>query len=121
MRFIFTLAFWAALGAPAISQTSTEKAEASVAEQVRMDAFQSHRRADSYGIADFVIVNGTDKPLNSIELTCWTDQDRARATRVLVWPTPGAVPAHKSQQFSNVNIGIVGAESRSECEVTGAE
>jgi hypothetical protein len=51
MQFIFTLAFWAALSAPAISQTSTEKPEA-IIEQVRIDVFQSHRRADSYGIAD---------------------------------------------------------------------
>jgi hypothetical protein len=106
---------------PAVCQTSTPPALAKISEQIRIDSFQSHRRADNYGIASFVIANTTDQALNSIELTCWVDNDRAHATKVLVWPSPRSIPAHDQQQFSNVNIGVVGQSSRAECEVTGAE
>jgi hypothetical protein len=54
-----------------------------------------------------MILNETDKPLNSIELTCWLDNDRTRGTTVLVWPTPDPVPAHTSRELSKLNIGLV--------------
>ncbi len=88
--------------------------------QARIEGFQAQMRSDNYGIASFTIANETDRPLNSIELTCWDGDDRAHGTKVLVWPSPGAIPAHGSQRFSNVNIGLFGA-SRSDCEVTGGE
>jgi len=106
---------------PAICQTSTPAAPAGISEQVRINSFESRRRDDNYGIASFVISNTTDKALNSIELTCWIDDDRANGTKVLVWPRPGPIPAHNLQQFSNVNIGLIGPSSRTACEVTGAD
>ena len=75
------------------------------------------RRSDGYGIASFVLFNGTDSKIDSVELACWTDNDRARGTTVLVWAT-APISAQMSQQFKNVNIGMVGLNSRSECEVT---
>src|SRR3954449_2395412 len=105
----------------AMSQTSTPAAQARISEQVRVDAFQLEKRADNYGIANFVISNTTDKALNSIELNCWTDDDRDHGTKVLVWPTPRSVPAHEQQKFSKVNIGLIGPNSRPQCEVTAAE
>jgi hypothetical protein len=121
MRFIVAAIYLVGLIGPAICQTSTPPAQASISEQIRIDSFQSFRRADNYGIASFVISNTTDKPLNSIELTCWVDDDRAHGTKVLVWPSPRSIPAHDQQKFSNVNIGLVGQSARAECEVTGAE
>src|SRR5258707_14853622 len=106
---------------PAICQTSTAPAQASISEKIRIDSFESHKRGDNYGIASFGISNTTDKALNSIELTCWIDDDRANGTKVLVWPRPGPIPAHNLQQFSNVNIGLIGPSSRTACEVTGAD
>jgi hypothetical protein len=121
MRRIVGAIYLVSLIGPAICQTSTPPAQASISEQIRIDSFQSRRRDDNYGIASFVISNTTDKALNSIELTCWVDDDRAHGTKVLVWPRPRPIPAHDHQQFSNVNIGLVGLSSRAECEVTGAD
>ncbi|MGY8637481.1 hypothetical protein RAD15_33925 [Bradyrhizobium sp. 14AA] len=92
-------------------------APSGLGELVKIDSFQTTRRADNYGIASFVFSNGTDKKIDSVELTCWMDDDRERATKVLVWANQ-PVPAHASYQFKNVNIGVVGPNSRSQCEVT---
>ena len=105
----------------AISQTSTPAAHADISEQIRVDSFQLEKRADNYGIANFVISNTTDRALNSIELNCWIDDDREHGTKVLVWPTPRSIPAHEQQKFAKVNIGLVGPTSRPQCEVTAAE
>src|SRR6266446_1192933 len=121
MRFIVAAISLVGLIGPAICQTATPPTQTSISEQIRIDSFQSRRRADNYGIASFVISNTTDKALNSIELTCWVDDDRAHGTKVLVWPSPRSIPAHDQQEFSNVNIGLVGQSARAECEVTGAE
>jgi hypothetical protein len=121
MRFIAATIFLVSLIGPAICQTSTLPMQASISEQIRIDSFQSHKRDDNYGIASFVISNTTDKALNSIELTCWIKDDREHGTKVLVWPKRQSIPAHDQQQFSNVNIGLVGNDSSAKCEVTGAE
>jgi hypothetical protein len=118
MRFIVVTAYLLGAITPAIGQASSE---ASASDRVRIDEFKVSRRGDSYGIASFMLFNGTDRPLNSIELNCWVDDDRAHATKVLVWPRQSAVAAHESQQFSNVNVGFVGAESRPQCEVAGVD
>jgi hypothetical protein len=122
MRLIFAATYLVGLIGPAICQTSTPPppAQASVSEQIRIGSFQTRRRDDNYGIASFVISNTTDKALNSVELTCWVDDDRAHGTKVLVWPSSPSIPAHAQQQFANVNIGLVGPSARSECEVTAA-
>ena len=104
-----------------MSQTSTPGSQAPISEQIRVDSFQLEKRADSYGIANFVISNTTDRALNSIELNCWMDDDREHGTKVLVWPTPRSIPAHEQQKFAKVNIGLVGPNSRPQCEVTAAE
>jgi hypothetical protein len=107
---------------PAICQTSSLlQVQASISEKIRIDSFESRNRGDDYRIASFVISNTTDKPIKSIELTCWVNDDRAHGTKVLVWPSTPTIPAHEQQKFSNVNIGVVAANARSECEVTGAE
>src|SRR3954468_6753074 len=105
----------------ASSQTSRPAAHARISEQIRVDSFQLEKRADSYGIASFVIANTTDRALNSIELNCWMDDDREHGTKVLVWPTPRSIPAHEQQKFSKVNIGLVGPTSSPRCEVTAVE
>src|SRR3954447_24248095 len=105
----------------AIAQSSTPPAHPPIGEQIRVDSFQLEKRADNYGIANFVISNTTEKALNSIELNCWSDDDRDRGTKVLVWPSPRSVPAHEQQKFSKVNIGLIGPNSRPQCEVTAAE
>src|SRR4051794_29070537 len=120
MRLVIGTICWVSSLGAAIGQTATPPAPARIGEQVRVDSFQLEKRADNYGIASFVISNTTDKALNSIELNCWTDDDR-RGTKVLVWPTPRSVPAHEQQKFSKVNIGLVGPNSRPQCEVTAAE
>jgi hypothetical protein len=121
MRLVVAAIYLVSLIGPAIGETVTPPTQASISEQVRIGSFQSHRRNDNYGIASFVISNTTDKALNSIELTCWVDDDRAHGTKVLVWPSARSIPAHEQQQFSNVNIGLVGESARADCEVTGAE
>jgi hypothetical protein len=121
MRLIIAAICLVGLIGPAICQTSTPPAQAGISEQIRIDSFQSFRRGDNYGIASFVISNTTDKPLSSIELTCWLDDDRARGTKVLVWPSSGRIGAHDQEKFSNVNIGLVGPNPRAACEVTKAE
>jgi hypothetical protein len=120
MRLVVAAIYLVAVTGPAICQTSTPPAPASISEQIRIDSSQSHTRGDNYGIASFVISNTTDKALNSVELTCWVDNDRAHGTKVLVWPSSPSIPAHEQQQFSNVNIGLVGQNARAECEVTAA-
>src|SRR5438067_13586662 len=121
MRLIIaTICLLSSIGA-AMSQTSMPGAHGRISEQIRVDSFQLEKRADSYGIANFVISNTTDRALNSIELNCWMDDDREHGTKVLVWPTPRSIPAHDRQKFSKVNIGLVGATSRPQCEVTAAE
>ena len=104
----------------AVGQTSTPAVPPGIGAQIRIDAFQTRKRDDDYAIASFAIANDSEKQINSVELTCWIDNDRSRATKVLVWPRPGPIPAHKVQQFSNVNIGMVG-NSKAECEVTSVE
>src|SRR5215216_2525116 len=89
---------------PAMSQTSTPGGHVRVSEQIRVDSFQLEKRADNYGVANFVISNTTDRALNSIELNCWMDDDREHGTKVLVWPTSRSIPAHEQQKFSKVNI-----------------
>lgn len=121
MRLTIGVIYLVGLIGPAICQTSAPPALAGLNEQIRIDSFQSFRREDSYGIASFVIANNSDKPLTSIELTCWLNDDRAHGTKVLVWPSSRSVPAHEQQKFSNVNIGLIGANSRAACEVTAAE
>src|SRR5881227_2229428 len=117
MRLIIgTICLLSSIGA-AMSQTSTPGAQAGISEQIRVDSFQLEKRADSYGIANFVISNTTDRALNSIELNCWMDDDREHGTKVLVWPTPRSIPAHEQQKFSKVNIGLVGLNSRPQSEV----
>jgi len=103
----------------AACQAPTPPVKAGISDQVRIDSFQTRKRDDDNGIASFAIANETEKQINSLELTCWIDNDRERGTKVLVWPK-GPIPAHKTQQFSNVNIGFVGT-SKAECEVTAAE
>jgi hypothetical protein len=121
MRFIAATIYWVGLIGPAICQTSVPSAHPDVREQVQIASFESHKRSDNYGIASFVISNTTDKALNSIELTCWVNDDREHGTKVLVWPKQQTIPAHDQQQFSNVNIGLVRDNSGAKCEVTGAE
>ena len=79
---------------------------------------QSSTRGDNYGIASFTISNTSDKAINSIELTCWVNDDREHGTKVLVWPSRQSIAAHDQEQFSKVNIGLVGPSARPECEVT---
>ena len=121
MRLIVAAVYLVSSVGPALCETPTPAAPANRSEQIRVDLFESHRREDNYGIASFIISNTTDKPLNSVELTCWIDDDRAHGTKVLVWPSAQTIPAHEHQQFSNVNIGLVGPNSRSACEVTGSD
>src|SRR3954462_14230797 len=121
MRLIIGIICLVSSVGAAIGQSSTPPAQPRIGEQIRVDSFQLEKRADNYGIANFVISNTTDKALNSIELNCWTDDDRDRSTKVLVWPTPRSVPAHEQQKFSKVNIGLIGPTSRPQCEVTAAE
>ena len=106
---------------PGICQTSSLQVQASISEKIRIDSFESHNRGDSYRIASFVISNTTDKPIKSIELTCWVGDDREHGTKVMVWPSTPTIPAHEQQKFSKVNIGTVGSSAGSQCEVTGAE
>ena len=122
MRLIFAAIYLVGMTGSAICQTSTPPppAQASISQQIRIDSFQSHTRGDNYGIASFVISNTTDKALNSVELTCWVDDDRAHGTKVLVWPSSRSIPAHEQQRFSNVNIGLVGPSAHPECKVTAA-
>ena len=121
MRLIVAAIFLVGLIGPAICQTSTPPAQPGITEQIRIDSFESHNRGDNYRIASFVISNTTDKPIKSIELTCWVGDDRAHGTKVLVWPSTPTIPAHEQQKFSKVNIGMVGSSAGSQCEVTGAE
>ncbi|MGX1321613.1 hypothetical protein AB7M17_005066 [Bradyrhizobium sp. USDA 377] len=107
----------ALIDAAAAQDTRPPAAPSGLGELVKIDAFQTTRRADNYGIASFMLFNGTDRKIDSIELTCWMDEDRDRATKVLVWANQ-PVPAHASYQFKNVNIGLVGPNARSQCEVT---
>src|SRR6266853_356693 len=118
MRLIIAAIYLIGGIGPAICQTSTPPppAKASIGEQIRIDSFQTRRREDNYGIASFVISNTSDKALNSVELTCWVDDDRAHGTKVLVWPNFPSIPAHNQEQFSNVNIGLVGPSAHPECE-----
>src|SRR3954471_6543304 len=121
MRLIIgTICLLSSIGA-AMSQTSTPGAHARISEQIRVDSFQLEKRADNYGIANFVISTTTDRALNSIELNCWMDDDREHGTKVLVWPSARSIPAHEQQKFAKVNIGLVGLNSRPHCEVTAAE
>jgi hypothetical protein len=121
MRFVVAAIYLVGLIGPAICQTSTPPVQPSLKEQIRIDSFQSSNRGDNYGIASFIISNDSDKALNSIELTCWVNDDREHGTKVLVWPSRQSIPAHDQEQFSKVNIGSVGPSARPECEVTGTD
>jgi hypothetical protein len=120
MRLIFAAVFLCCLVGAAVCQTPSVSTGQQL-QQVGIKGFETHKRADNYGIASFTISNETDAPLNSIELYCWLDNDRAHGTKVLVWPSPQPVSPHDSRQFSNVNIGLVRSTSRPECEVAGVE
>ena len=121
MRMILTASCLISLIAPVTAQSPVPAAEPKLSQLVRIDSFQAHKRGDNYGIASFLVSNGTEKALNSIELSCWVNGDHAHGTKVLVWPSSGAIAAHASQQFSNVNIGLSAGDSESACEVTGVE
>ncbi|UVO39440.1 hypothetical protein KUL72_14340 [Bradyrhizobium arachidis] len=108
---------YALVGAAAAQGAQPPAAHSGLSELVKIDSFQATRRADNYGIASFVLSNGTDNKIDSVELTCWMDGDRERATTVLVWANQ-PVAAHASYEFKNVNIGVVGPNAHSECEVT---
>ncbi|UWU74028.1 hypothetical protein N2603_28695 [Bradyrhizobium huanghuaihaiense] len=114
---VCSVALCAVIDAAAAQDTRPPAGQSGLGELVKIDSFQTTRRADNYGIASFVLSNGTDKKIDSVELTCWMDDDRERATKVLVWANQ-PVPARASYQFKNVNIGVVGPNSRSQCEVT---
>lgn len=121
MKFIATAVFLMGLVGPAICQPSTPSVldTTNVAKQVSIGAFQWQKRDDESGIASFVISNNTDKAIDSIELLCWAGDDRARGTRVMVWPSPGPIAPNQVRQFSRVNIGPVGASVA--CEVADAK
>jgi hypothetical protein len=68
MGFIIPAISLVGLIGPAICQTSPPLAQPSIGEQVRVDSFQSSKRSDNFGIANFIISNVTEKVLNSIEL-----------------------------------------------------
>jgi hypothetical protein len=121
MRLILIVSYLVSSSTVGLCQApAATEPKPTLSEVIRIEAFQTYKRADSYGIASFAISNGTDKPVNSIELMCWLDDDRAHGTKVLIWPRQGAIPAHGSQQFTNVNIGLTG-DTRSTCEVAGVE
>lgn len=121
MRLLVGVAYLAGLyalsGVAAAQSPQLPSQPSSLAGQVKIEALQTSRRSDGYGIASFVLFNGTDSKIDSVELTCWTDNDRERRTTVLVWAN-APVSAQTSHQFKNVNVGMVGLNSRSECEVT---
>jgi hypothetical protein len=121
MRFMVAAVYLVGLIGPAICQTSVPPAQPKLSEQIRIDSFQTSNRGDNYGIASFIISNTSDTAIESIELTCWVNDDREHGTKVLVWPSRQSIPAHDQQQFSNVNIGLVGPRARPECEVTGTD
>jgi hypothetical protein len=123
MRSIAAGILLASLCAPALCQSPSTAASSgeSVSERIRVQSFELRRREDNYGIANFDLVNDTDKTLNSIELFCWLNGDRVHGTKVLVWPSPNPVPARQQQRFSNVNIGPVGLNPRGQCEVAAVE
>ena len=121
MRLVLVAGCLVSLTVPVLCQTPTAaEPEPKASQPVHIESFQSHKRADNYGIARFVILNGSDKPVTSIELLCWLGEDRGHGTKVLIWPSPDAIPPHGSQQFANVNIGLTG-DARSTCEVAGVE
>ena len=120
MKLILVFGFLICFAAPGICQTSPPSAPPQL-QQVQISGLEAHQRADNYGIASFKILNGTDTPLNSIELNCWLDDDRAHGTKVLIWPSSQSVAPHDSEQFANVNIGLMRSNSHPECEVTGVE
>jgi hypothetical protein len=121
MRFVVAPIYLVGLIGPAICQTSAPPAQPKLSEQIRIDSFQLSNRGDNYGIASFIISNTSDRAINSIELTCWVNDDREHGTKVLVWPSRQSIPAHDREQFSKVNIGLVGPSTRTECEVTRAD
>jgi len=102
-----------------LCQAPAPPVQSNISDHIRIESFQSRKRDDDNGIASFAIVNETEKQISSLELTCWIDNERERGTKVLVWPKE-PIPARKTQQFSNVNIGLVGV-SKAACEVTAAE
>src|SRR5262245_9533161 len=120
MRMILTASCLISLIAPVTAQ-SPVPVEPKLSQLVRIDSFQAHKRGDNYGIASLLVSNGTETGLKSLELSCWVNGDHAHGTKVLVWPSSGAIAAHASQQFSNVNIGLISGDSKSACEVTGVE
>ena len=121
MRLMFGALCLISFTGAAVGESSTPPGQSSIRDQVQVSSFQANRRDDNYGIASFVISNTTDRALSSIELNCWIDDERERATKVMVWPTPRSIAAHEQQKFSNVNIGLIGPKSRTQCEVTAAE
>src|SRR5260370_8302206 len=114
MRLILAAIYLVGVIGPAICQTSTPPppAQASVSEQIRIGSFQTRRRNDNYVIASFVISNTTDKALNSVELTCWIDDDREHGTKLFLCPSTRSIPAHEQQQFSTFNIGLIALTAR---------
>jgi hypothetical protein len=122
MKLVATTLFLIGWVGPAICQPSTPQplGTPDTAKQVAIGSFQWQRRDDDNGIASFVISNNTDKEIDSIELLCWVGDDRTRGTKVMVWPSPGPIPARDMRQFSRVNIGPVGLGQSPACEVADA-
>ena len=104
---------------PALCQPSTAQAPGTpdAVKNVAIGSFQWLKREDDNGIASFVISNNTDREIDSLELHCWAGDDRTRATKVMVWPSPGPIPPNATRQFSRVNVGPVGVSSSLTCEV----
>ena len=122
MRFIAAPIYLISMIGPAICQSPMPPpaGAGSIAQQIPISSFQWQKREDDNGIASFIITNNTDKVLDSIELNCWAGDDRTRGTKVMVWPSPGPIPAHGVRQFSRVNIGPVGGSPSVACEVADA-
>lgn len=121
MRVSLLLVGLVGLHSAALASVGCAVAEDARVRDVRIEAFHSYRRGDNYGIASFTLVNDGEKPISSIELGCWTGEDRGRQSKVVAWPAKGFVPAHGSAQFSNVNIGLVALGASPQCEVTAVE
>jgi hypothetical protein len=117
MRFMAVPIYLTCMIGPAVCQDPTPPPAGAIAQQIPISSFQWQRREDDNGIASFIVTNNTDKALDAIELLCWTGDDRTRATKVMVWPSPGPIPAHGIRQFSRVNIGPVGGSPSVACEV----
>ena len=119
MRRVIAGIFFVGSIEQAVCQAPTPPVKSGISDKVRIDSLQTRKRDDDNGIASFAIANETEKQINSLELTCWIENNRERGTKVMVWPK-APIPPRATLQFSNVNIGFVGT-SKAECEVTAIE